>query len=325
MAGNVLIINGIDDAVSPPFTQGYTDNLVEKHEAIGNAVTVVSDIPNDITVYDQVWDVRLGYVPEDTLTPDEIEQYLSYLQSGGGMFVMGELAQYASRNASVVDLITLAGGGDIDLQNVSSRALQRVHDRFNQPNALSDQDFYFADANIAGSPGTGFFITELIEGTGGSGIAWDAGTLTNALLGTLTVIFDVNFFQRHSDQPVNDPESELFVANLVRYIVDQIEQARGGSLSILSAQFDVTSVMIQQQLGLIAGAMGRMTTPLSGSMSGRLVGGVGGQGNGLALTEDEIAVTFQQNDLAAALAGDGGFNLDFDKATLFVNVSRSFG
>ncbi|MGB1087632.1 MAG: hypothetical protein ACPG06_04630, partial [Alphaproteobacteria bacterium] len=146
LAGDILIVNGIEEVGHGGVTQQITDNLTGHHEAVGNTVFVENAIPDDLSGFDQVWDLRVGNHSAHNLSEAQQQQYLAFLQSGGGMFVMGENSGFTARNNTVLALIALAGGGSIALNGEQTFDLQRVHDRFNQPNAITDQDFFYGAA-----------------------------------------------------------------------------------------------------------------------------------------------------------------------------------
>lgn len=186
-AGTVLIINGSTGTSEPTTTALITNNLKTLHEEVGNTVTVVSGVPVDLSSFDQVWDIRFSNGL--AITSPQEAQFVSFLQGGGGMFVMGENSSFMTRNNSVLSLIAAAGGGS--LSYVTPGQTQTVNAPFDMPNAVST--FTYLAAGGVTSPGTGKYITSV--GTQGSGVAWGVGDLANAPLGALTVIFDVNFMQ----------------------------------------------------------------------------------------------------------------------------------
>ncbi|MEM7569894.1 MAG: PEP-CTERM sorting domain-containing protein [Pseudomonadota bacterium] len=208
MAGPVLIINGSSTTSENLTTNSITTQLTTLHEAVGNTVTVADAVPMDIGSFAQVWDIRFSN--SGALTADDRSLYVSYLQGGGGMFVMGENSLFANRNESVLQLIDDAGGGVINFLDTSDS--QIVLSPFDMPNAITNVTF-----NAAGgvdSAGSGQFITETVGSPGtGVGVAFDIGELTNAPLGGLTAIFDVNFMQTTAAQPLQD-----LTANLIGFL-----------------------------------------------------------------------------------------------------------
>jgi hypothetical protein len=230
----VLIINGSSGTSEPGTTSSVTTNLSADIVAAGGVVTVADTIPASINGYAQVWDVRFSNnLP---LSAADIAQYAACLANGGTMFVMGENAGFATRNNSVLALIAASGGGS--LTYVIPGQTQNVLSPFTLPNPVSTIT-YNASGGVPGTshPGTGAFMTVDAGGTGGSGIWWARGTLTNASSGTLAVVFDVNFMMTSADT-----NSQNFVKNLV----GQFHQISSGAVAAAP-----TGVPTLSEFGLI--------------------------------------------------------------------------
>jgi len=213
-AGAVLIVNGASGTSEPGTTASITTQLTNLHTAAGNVVTVSDGIPLDLSPYAQVWDLRFSN--SAALAAPDIAEYLSYLQGGGGMFVMGENSGFATRNNSVLALIAAAGGGTLTF--TTPNATQTVVAPFTGPNPVASL-FYLAPGGVT-SAGTGQFITT--DGSAGTGVAFGVGTLTNAPAGALTSIFDVNFLQTDANA-----QSQALAANLVRFVGQQVNPGGG--------------------------------------------------------------------------------------------------
>lgn len=210
LAGSVLIVNGSSSTTEPDTTAAITSNLSTLHTAVGNTVTVSSDIPTDLSGYAQIWDIRFS--DHFGLTDAQQTQYLGFLQGGGGMFLMGENSSFMSRNNSIFDFIGLVGGGSIGWQYVDS--YQQVNAPFTGPNPVTWVDY--AAPGGMDSAGSGFFITEG-QGGGGSAVAWAVGDLSNALNGALTTVFDVNFMENNYGI-----EQQNLLKNLIGFVGDQV-------------------------------------------------------------------------------------------------------
>lgn len=208
-AASILIVNGSSGTSEPGTTSLITDNLKMLHEAVGNVVSVVSDVPATFAGFFQIWDIRFSN--NLAITGSEQAQYLGFLQGGGGMFVMGENNSFTTRNNSVLSLIDAAGGGSLGFAIPSSG--QTVNAPFDQPNLVTSIG-YLAPGGVNGA-GSGQFITD--DGTNGTGVAWAKGTLTNAPLGALTAIFDVNFMQGD----VGD-DSQNLLKNLIGFVDGEV-------------------------------------------------------------------------------------------------------
>lgn len=214
LAGPILIVNGAHQTSEPHTTSLITNNLSALHVAAGNTVTIYTDIPTDLSLYTQVWDIRFDN--RFALTSSQQAQYLGFLQAGGGMFLMGENSSFMSRNNSIFDFIALAGGGELSWA-FGCDGPQRVNAPFTGSNPV--ESVYYNCAGGVSDAGTGSFITERQYGTGGSGIAWGVGDLSNALDGALTTIFDVNFMQGNEGE-----NAQNLTKNLIGFVRDQVEQ-----------------------------------------------------------------------------------------------------
>lgn len=210
-AATILIINGSSGTSEPSTTSSITTQLTNLHTAVGNTVSVSDGVPADLSGFAQVWDLRFSNV--FALTSSVISQYLTFLQAGGGMFVMGENSGFVTRNNSILNLINQAGGGSLAFQTPSDA--QIVYAPFDGPNAVSNIN-YSAPGGVNGF-GSGQWITSNAGGTAGTGVAWGVGQLTNAPAGALTAIFDVNFLQTDANAG-----SQALAANLVRFVNVQV-------------------------------------------------------------------------------------------------------
>jgi hypothetical protein len=217
VSAQVLIINGSSGTSEPGTTSLVTNNLVALFNAIGVNPTVVDGVPASLAGFSQVWDIRFSN--NLALTGADQSEYLAFLQGGGAMFVMGENSSFTTRDASVLALISAAGGGVLSF--VVPGSTENVDAPFTGPNAVSSVT-YLAPGGFNGH-GSGQFITD--DGTGeGAGIAFGHGELTNAPLGALTTIFDVNFMQGNID--VN---SQNLTKNLIGFVGDASPPGGGGA------------------------------------------------------------------------------------------------
>lgn len=214
-AGSVLIINGSTGTSEPGTTAAITTNLQTLHQAVGNTVTVVSDIPVNFAGYSQIWDIRFSN--NFAMTVAQQNQYLGFLQGGGGMFLMGENSFFMDRNTSIFNFVNLAGGGVIGPNLIGGcDGTQNVVAPFTGPNAVTSVDF--PCSGVVADNGSGDWITVRADGTGGSGVAWGLGDLANAMDGALTVVFDVNFMQNQYGEALQD-----LTKNLIGFIGDQVD------------------------------------------------------------------------------------------------------
>lgn len=207
-AGQVLIINGSSFTSEPNTTSSITTQLQTLHTAVGNVVTISDVVPDDISSYAQVWDIRFDAAISSAIQ----SQYVDYLGAGGGMFVMGENSSFMARNDTVLSLISAAGGGSLNF--TTPMDVQTVSAPFDGPNAVTTVD-YSAPGGVDGF-GSGQWITS--TGSEGTGVAWGVGALSNAAAGALTVIFDVNFMQTDANAG-----SQALTKNLIGFVGDQVD------------------------------------------------------------------------------------------------------
>jgi hypothetical protein len=208
-AGNILIINGISATSEVGTTNSITTQLSTLHTAAGNVVTVVDTVPVNFTGFQQVWDIRFSTT--GALAAGTITQYVNYLASGGGMFVMGENSGFAARNASVIALVGAAGGGALTFTTPGDT--QTVFAPFTGPNAVATVN-YLAAGGVT-TFGSGQWITA--NANGGTGVAFGVGSLSNATAGALTAIFDVNFMQTDANAG-----SVALTKNLIGFVGNQV-------------------------------------------------------------------------------------------------------
>jgi hypothetical protein len=202
-AANALIVNdgtgGIEaDAMA---------NLSAKLVAAGYTVTTSVGVPGgSLATYGQIWDIRFNNTTP--LTGADDTAYITYMNGGGALFVMGENTGFATRNTSIAALVGAAGGGAITPVNALN--VQTVQAPFTGPNALTSVTFLAAAGTAM--VGNGAFITRGSNNIGAA-IVWGPGNLGNAMTGTLIVVFDVNFLQAGADAP-----SQAFTNNLIAFL-----------------------------------------------------------------------------------------------------------
>lgn len=213
-AGPILIINGANQTTESGTTSALTANLQALHLAVGNTVTIADSLLADISSYAQVWDVR--FFNNAALDSATQSTYMDYLGNGGGLFLMGENANFMGRNNSIFDLIELVGGGEIGFNDCND-GTQMVHAPFTGPNQVSQVNY--AASGCFSDKGNGQWITSRADGSMGSGLAFGVGSLSNAMAGSLTAILDVNFMMNQYDVP----NSQELTKNLIRFIGNQVD------------------------------------------------------------------------------------------------------
>jgi sugar lactone lactonase YvrE len=212
-AGNVLIVNGASAATGPQIadTAAATANLQAELISAGHVATVSDGVPDDISAYDQVWDI--GFFP--VLSATTQSKYLAHLKLGKRLFVLGEnnSANFIPRNNSILAFMNAAGVGSLTFQAPSgddvpndgggSDSVENVLPPFTGPNAIPNGQVIFAAPGGVTTAGKGQFITRRPDGTSGAGI----------IFGGLVVIFDINFLQ--NDPGLFNTSTQPFLRNLI--------------------------------------------------------------------------------------------------------------
>jgi PEP-CTERM motif-containing protein len=208
-ASSILLINGTSTTSEPGTTANITANFVAQATSLGHTVTVSDPVPASLAGYNQVWDFR--FFP--AISASEQSLYLSYLASGGGLFVMGENSAFQTRNDSVFALIAAAGGGALSFTSPCST--QTVNAPFTGPDPIPGNDVTYAAPGGSIGSGSGSFITDCGDGTG-TALFFGVGDLSAAPAGALAVVFDVNW----AEGTWNPPDD----VNLLRNIIGGIQQ-----------------------------------------------------------------------------------------------------
>ena len=176
---------------------------------VGYTVTTNTGVPGgSLAGYRQVWDIR--YNNPTPLTGSDITAYVTYMTGGGSLFVMGENTGFLTRDNSILPLITAAGGGSVTInQSANSLDLQTVEPPFTGPVTLPT--ITYAAVGGFATIGNGRFVTMDANGAAGA-IVFPPGTMTNAPLGTLISVLDVNFLTASTGG------SQAFTDNLIAYL-----------------------------------------------------------------------------------------------------------
>ena len=194
-AGPILIVSGLSQTSEVGTTTAVMNNLQALQVAAGNTVTILDTLPVNLAPYSQVWDIRFDNV--SALTGAEQAKYTSYLQSGGGLFLMGENSSFLTRDNSI-------DGPEV------------VHAPFTGPNPVTTVTY--AASGCFTSKGSGAWITARADESMGAGIAFGVGSLSNAIAGALTTILDVNFMMNQFDLPA----SQNLTKNLIQFVGNQV-------------------------------------------------------------------------------------------------------
>lgn len=254
-ADNVLIVNGSSRTGEPATTSSITSNLSGKLSLRGNDVTVSDGLTANLGGYSQVWDLRFSN--SSPLSTTEQSQYMSFMNNGGKLFVMGENSSFPTRNTSILSLINSAGGGTITLSGERSVATQTLAD--------GSGSVTYRAADVALSAGAGQYLSTLPNGAG-SAVAWQKGRLASAPNGALAVVFDVNFMQL--DGSAGEQALLNQVLGLIeRGVVVVLNDTRNGQQTIVK---DTTEIKLRSTVRSIVDSIGsRVASVTSGVTTGR--------------------------------------------------------
>lgn len=204
-AANALIVHD----GTPGIEADALSNLTAKLVAASFTVTPSVGVPGgSLATYQQIWDIRFNNTTP--LSGSDNTAYLTYLQGGGNLFLMGENAGFATRNASILTFLGAAGAGNIKPLATPGNT-ETVSAPFTGPNAVSSITYLAADG-FDYPPGNGAQITR--DGTSlSAAVVFPPGKLTNAAAGSLIVVLDVNFMQTGADA-----NSQALLANMIAYL-----------------------------------------------------------------------------------------------------------
>jgi len=199
---NALIVHDGTAGLEANVLANLTTHLTNKGFTVSSNVGV----PVSLAANQQVWDIRFNNTTP--LSGTDITAYVAYLASGKSLFVMGENTGFATRNNTIVTLISTAGGGNITVSTPGQT--QTVQAPFTGPTPLSTIT-YLAGAGTA-NPVNGTFVTK--DGANsGTALVWGPGNLLNAVAGTLIVVFDVNFLDLSADA-----NSQILTDNMIGFL-----------------------------------------------------------------------------------------------------------
>jgi hypothetical protein len=200
---NVLVFyedNGLYYDVDPA-TQIWP--IIQAQEiALGmNPIFIVgyNNLPEELTAFSHVWDIGYNspYIsPIIPGPPNPTDKLLSYLQAGGGFFMLGENSGFFQRDNAIETFVGAAGGGTITYD--TSLAPQTQYTLSVQPDFLianQDNTVTFAAPGLFDAIGTGTSMTT--SAYPGAvyypAVCWETGSLTNAPKGCIVSVLDINF------------------------------------------------------------------------------------------------------------------------------------
>ncbi len=207
---NVLIMNGVS-APEGPLVQtriNATNHLSALLTSAGHTVTVVSELPGDLSAYATIWDIDFA----QAIAAEAQPRYVQHLGAGKRLYLIGENDSFGARNASMIAVYRLAGGGGLVFQNPAGddddaepgpQSIETVVSPFNGPNNVGSVTFAAPGGVTNG--GNGQFVTFRTN---------TKATGAGAAFGRLVLIFDVNFLEGLHD-PV---AADNLIRNLIAYL-----------------------------------------------------------------------------------------------------------
>jgi len=164
-------------------------NITPRENSAGYAVTVLNSysdfLQEDLSKYAHIWDIAFN-----TVIPDDARnKYISYLQAGGAVFLLGEHAYFKARNDNIAYLINLVGDGSVGVDtNQVGTVTETIASEFLLANSNTQVTFY--SPGVFSSIGTG---TPMISSGYVSAAMWKTGSLANAEKGAIVAVLDIDF------------------------------------------------------------------------------------------------------------------------------------
>ncbi len=220
-AKSVLIIDNNNPVMGSPVVSAASLVLGDLEKQAGNTVTYSGLLLPTLSDFDQIWDIRFSTPISAPLQAD----YLSFLQTGGNLALIGENFIFKPRNDTIDDFLGLAGAGKVSETGPSD--VQDVLAPFDGPFPVSKINFHGPGGFFEIGHGKG--ITTSYGGYGG--MAFDPGTLDNAQLGRLVVFMDYALFTPEDDPLFPSPGAHNLTRNLIHYLGDEpgpLPGTRGG-------------------------------------------------------------------------------------------------
>jgi hypothetical protein len=194
----------VQDGSGDPAEMTALTTLAALMTKVGYTIDTNVGFPaGDLSGYVQIWDIRYF----GSLSNTDQSNYLIYLMGGGTLVLTGGYSSSSANNrdVSIVTLINDLGGGPITLANSSDEQAQTVLPAFTSPSPVNHVNYTYGNPIVDGTttPGKGTFITEY-NGSFGSAIYYNPGTLAGAPAGTLIVVFDINFLNPDNPDYITD-------------------------------------------------------------------------------------------------------------------------
>ena len=188
---NVLVI-GTD-------LPGANNNVVARLQAAGHNVTLenglaATDVPNDISNYDQVWDLR----HTSEFSQQSINSYDDFVKDGGFLYIATEFSpRQDDANATKATLISQMGGGTFTIPQRFAR--DTVNTGVSNPYMTDNLQIDYDDVSPILNPNG----TPLITDANGdvTAMMWvgNANDLGSGYKGTVITVSDINWLDQFTD------------------------------------------------------------------------------------------------------------------------------
>lgn len=218
-AKTVLIIDNNNPVMGNPVVSDHSLVLGGHQAAAGNTVTYSGLVLPTLTNFDQIWDIRTNVAISDPLQAD----YLSFLQTGGNLLLIGENFISKARNDSILDQLTLVGAGKVHMGDIGDFD-ETIIAPFDGPFALSSIIFHGAGGFYEfghGKPISEPKNMNIQAGPLSVGLAFEPGTLDNAPLGRLVVFMDSGLFNPEDSPFGGSVGAGYLTRNIIHYLGDE--------------------------------------------------------------------------------------------------------
>jgi len=168
------------------------------------------NLPADLTQYSHIWDIGYNspYIPGPN---DPSSKLLSYLQAGGGFFLLGENAGFIFKDNTIETFIGTAGGGVVTVDESLEPTVYTVTVQSDFLIANQDNILPLSAPGLFDAIGTGTAMTSspFVAPLWYPAVCWKTGSLTNAPKGAITSVLDVDFI------PVGAYQNLDFIDNII--------------------------------------------------------------------------------------------------------------
>ena len=171
--------------------------------SLGNQPELIvgyGNLPADLSIYGHLWDIGYAspYIGNDNNPTTKLFQYL---QGGGAMCLLGENSLFGARDDAIDTFVNYCGGGTVlrSFTDYNYSVVATVEPEFLLAN--NNNSVTFSRPGTFTNKGTGTAMSTAFVGTEYPAVCWKTGSLTNAPLGAITAVLDINIFNGITAQP----------------------------------------------------------------------------------------------------------------------------